>query len=377
MKRTILFPVFFIALLSSCGGPANEEQAPDDNSDSAENVTITREQFEASGLAFSAMNKVEAGEKVGVSGVVKVFPDKQALVTGIVEGRVSQVLVSEGDWVKKGDRLLQLEGPAIVELQQRFAEVDARLPVLKADFERQRGLFQDQIASEKDFLEARSLYQSALASWSGLQKQLHLINVDTERTGNADFVSSVVITAPIAGNVTDMNAVNGMYVSHGTELLQIADPKAVYVELNVFETDFTGLKTGLRVDIYPAGNTSGSISGTLRSISHKVDDESRSISVQAGVSENDGTLLPGMYVDAVIQKKPQQMYILPREAVVDLEGKTYALQKIKETDTSFLLKRVEIETFSLEGEQIGIKNYDQFDPDAQFLSKGAFTLITE
>jgi cobalt-zinc-cadmium efflux system membrane fusion protein len=377
MKRTILYPMFFLALLSSCSGPANEVLAPDDNSDEAENIMITRKQFEASGLAFSTMQKVEGGEKVVVSGVAKVFPDKQTLVTGIIEGRVSQVLVSEGDWVKKDDPLLQLEGPAIIELQQQFAGINARLPVLKADFERQKRLFQDQIASEKDFLEAKSLYQSALAGWSGLQKQLRLINVDTERTGNADFVSSVLITAPITGNVTDMNAVKGMYVGHGTELLQIADPKAVYVELNVFEKDFPGLKTGLKVTIYPAGNNSGSISSTIRSISHKVDDESRSISVQADVAENDGTLLPGMYVDAVILKNPQQIYILPREAVVDLEGKTYALMKIEENDTSFLLKKVEIEAASLEGEQVGVSNYEQFDPDARFLSKGAFALITE
>ena len=376
MKPIVICVTFFMLLVTSCG-----QKDGNDRKDEAvaleKRLTITREQFEASNLSFTELKKMEISDKVKVTGKITVNPDKAASVTSIVEGRVLKVFVSRGEWVKKGDPLLQLEGPAILELQQQFSEVDARLPVLQSDYERQKVLYREQVASQRTYLEAESLYRSALAKWQGLKMQLEMLGVDPDKAAMVRFSPSVFIYAPVDGNVTELNIINGMYIHPGTEFLQIADPEEVYADLNVYEEDFSGLQKGQQVVVYPIGDHKKSFSGTIETITYKVDDEKRSIAVQVVISGNDGHLVPGMFVDAEIVKQTEERYVLPPEAVAESGGKSYVLMKTGENNKSFELTQIEVNVSYSEDDFVVVAEPRKFSPDVKFLSKGVFALIKE
>ncbi len=68
-----------------------------------------------------------------------------------------------GEYIKKGQLLFTLESNEIILLQQEYAEAFNQLNSLKASYERQKALSEEQITSQKDFINAESDYRSLVS----------------------------------------------------------------------------------------------------------------------------------------------------------------------------------------------------------------------
>ncbi len=359
-----------LLFFSGCSGVQTDESSEGTTfSDGA--VVVTKEQFESSGMEMAPLQKVEATEEIDVNGRIAVTPGHLSEISPLIEGRVRSVFVSRGDWVKKGEGLFVLEGPVIINLQKDYLEAAALYPVLKADFERQKGLVGEEITSQKVFEKVRADYLGAKARLSGLKAQLELLGVDPSRLEESvEIASGITIKAPISGNVTMQEVRQGMFLSPGEKVMEIIDLESVYVEMDVYESEMDGLAEGLEVlvgaDAYEAD---------IARISRKVDRESRTIAVQATFRNVVPALLPDMFVNARILKSSGEMWVLPADAVVEVENRKWVLVKEAENDSVYSFVRSEVETTDLIKGQAGILNYEEFEPNSLFLSKGAFGLI--
>jgi cobalt-zinc-cadmium efflux system membrane fusion protein len=375
--KNVCFVSIVLLMLVSCGNNGTSEKSPGENALSANEVVVTRHQFEAAGMILSGLEKIEAAERVVVTGKVSVSPENHSLVSSFAGGRVKSVLVTRGSWVSKGDGLFELEDPAIVRLQQDYMEAFAQLPVAKADFERQKQLAEDEISSQKVLQEARARYLSAQARVSSVREQLLLLGINPQNCENAEFVSSIIVRAPVPGNITMMEVQNGMYLQPQIEVIEIVDPSEVYLDLNLFESDIRGIEEGMKVDFKSGGGKGILFRGEISHISKKVRDSSRSFYLQARLGKDVTDLYPGMFVNGYILKTAGEMFVLPEETVVTLDKRNFVLLKVAEDDETYRFKQIEVKSRPLDGGWAGILNYKDFAKDDEFLSKGAFGLINE
>ena len=193
-----------------------------------------------------------------------------------VMGQIINLAVREGDVVKKGDFLLQIDQKqlaasaqgAAASLQALFSDRDAsraNAAEARRNYERAQKNYNEKIIPLADMERARSAMDAAQANVSALERR-----IDQARAGVAaaqDTLSKTTMRAPMEGIVTALPveegevAVIGTMNNPGTKLLTIADMSLVEAVMEVDETDIPNVKLGQRatvtIDAYPNQTFSG------------------------------------------------------------------------------------------------------------------------
>lgn len=210
-----------------------------------------------------------------------VIYDREVSIRSEVTGRVSEVLVEEGDSVRQGDVLAKLDDSSFVaRLERMTAEVNLQeIELRKAQEEFERS--EQQLNRQKQ-LKARGLVaQDAVEE---LQKELNIAKLRIESTeasligGHAllqearQELAKSVFVAPMDGLVVNVSIKVGETVVAGTtniigsELMTVADPASMKASLRVDEADIANVELGQRVNIYAAADQEQRISGTVSKI---------------------------------------------------------------------------------------------------------------
>jgi HlyD family secretion protein len=207
-------------------------------------------------------------------------------------GKITEIVVKEGDHVKKGDVLLRLESvqpTADVEAQQAGiqsadagitsaqandlstqADIKARAADLehaKLDWERGQELFKEGLIPKQDYDTRKAAYDSAVAALAsaqarGEQARAQLGQARSGLTQNkamlnrlTDVLRKTTYTAPINGVVTYIavrvgeNVVPGIQNATGSYLMTISDMSVVTSEVMVDETDIVSVRVGQQADV--------------------------------------------------------------------------------------------------------------------------------
>ena len=227
---------------------------------------------------------------VTASGEIK--PTTYTNVTAQGFGRITQILVKEGDHVKKGDKLLlqenvqanadvQAQGAAVnsaesgvqaAEASFKAAQSDlisqqANLEKAKLDYDRGQGLYKDGLIPKQDFDQRKTNYdaQSATVDSSKARVQSLKATLDQMRAqvnqGRAvlvhtqDVLHKTTYTSPINGIVSYLPervgdfVVPGMQNANGSFIMTLSDMSVVTAEVKVDETDIVNVKMGQEADV--------------------------------------------------------------------------------------------------------------------------------
>jgi len=372
MKNIFQITAVFL-LLIGCGDKNTEASATEEQGE-ASGIVVSQDQFDTNDLMVGPMEQRTFPKMVETSGMIDVPPENRASVTPFMGGFVKQTSLLVGDRVKKGQLLVVLENQEFVQMQQEYLEVFNQLDYLKAEFERNQTLFDEKIASQKNFLQAKSNYQTAQARYQGLREQLQMLNISPSKVEQGNISSQAAIYAPIAGSITKMNVTKGSHVSPATEILEIVDNQHVHLELTVFEKDILKVKKGQKIQFKIPEASEEAFNAEVHLVGTSIDDAKRTIKVHGHLEHEEGNFLPGMFVDAMIMTDTTKTWSLPEEAVIESEGNYYVLKLVEQTDDSYTFERVAIKqggTFDGFTEIIstGLNETDQF------LTTGVFDLI--
>lgn len=140
-------------------------------------IQISKEQFLKNKMQLGEAEQREFPLLVHASGTVDVPPEKRVVLSDPICGYIKNISLLVGDKVKKGQAIVTIENPEFVAIQQRYMEAKAQRLYLKAEYERQKMMLEEDITSMKNFLKAESAYQTVSASYTGLRKQLSLLNI--------------------------------------------------------------------------------------------------------------------------------------------------------------------------------------------------------
>ena len=241
---------------------------------------------------------------VTASGEIK--PKTYTNVLGEGFGKITQIVVKEGDVVKRGDVLLRLENiqpTADVEAQRaglssaeegvksaeasfRAAQADlvqrqADLERAKFDWDRAQSLYKEGLIPKADYDARKSAYDGASAAVDSIRARLQQLRAELERSRaifeqnramlnrTRDVLRKTTYTAPISGVVTYIavrvgeNVVPGIQNSPGSYLMTISDMSVVTAEVKVDETDIVNVKGGqaseVTIDAMPGKTFTGHV----------------------------------------------------------------------------------------------------------------------
>ena len=227
---------------------------------------------------------------VTASGEVR--PKNYTNVLGEGIGKITQIVVKEGDHVKKGDILLHLENiqpGADVQAQMAsigateagmrvaaasydssiatLAQRQADLEKAKYDWQRSQELYKDQLISKQEFDANKNTYDSAVAALTASKAQVEQARASREQARSnldqtqavlkhtQDILRKTTYTAPIAGIVSYIavrigeNVVPGIQNAEGSFLMTISDMSVVTAEVKVDETDITNVREGQLAEV--------------------------------------------------------------------------------------------------------------------------------
>lgn len=203
------------------------------------------------------VKKKELVAKVEGTGEIK--PRKNVEISADISGKIVKIAIKEGDRVKKGQFLLQIDPEgykadlesARASLEATRAELiqaEANYKMKKEAFERARELFSKGVISKEEYSQAEANYKSALSALKALKYRIKQNQAAVKSA--EERLKKTVITSPVDGVVTSLNveegevAIIGTMNNPGTVLLTVADLSVMEAEVWVDETDIVRVKPG-------------------------------------------------------------------------------------------------------------------------------------
>jgi RND family efflux transporter MFP subunit len=225
------------------------------------------------------------------------------IVSARVPGRIDELFVDfTGVTVNKGDPLVLLYSPKLISTQKEYL---LSLETLKK--------IQDSIIPE--------IIQSAEASVQASKQRLLLWGIsaqqieELEERGEAS--THLTIYAPIGGTVIHKQVMEGMYVMEGGNLYRIADLSTIWLCLDIYEYELGLVKIGQQVSVTTSSYPGRTYLGTISFIDPFLDNKTRTVRVRCEIPNEDLSLKPGMFANAVINVLVgEEVVAVPESAVI-------------------------------------------------------------
>jgi HlyD family secretion protein len=224
-------------------------------------------------------------------------------------GRVTNVYVDAGDWVKQGqimasiDRAVQTQQAASLEASVGVSRADLNLA--QANLDRAEQLVDRGFISKADIDRLTATRDSAAARVRVAQAQL---SETRARNGRLNIV------APKAGFVLERNVEPGQTVTQGSgTLFLLAQDGEMELQAQLGESDLANVSVGISTQVTPVG-TDKILTGNIWQISPMIDPQSRQGIARISLGY-DSALRPGGFASARIQSGTSEASVLPESAV--------------------------------------------------------------
>jgi membrane fusion protein (multidrug efflux system) len=243
-------------------------------------------------------------------------PERKVDILAKIAEEVEQMQVEEGDVVKQGQLLCRLDDD-----EQRVALAEAKINQVqsKSEFERIESMFEQNLISEKEYLDAKYQFELAVNRYEAAAVRYEYTR----------------IRAPFDGVITERLVDEGEQVNIGTRLFVMADTDPLQLTMYLPEGEIKSIRTGQLVHIIPDANPDMRFTGEVIRLAPEVDKRTGTIKVTA---QTRGGGIPGSFVRVriVTDTRPSTLTI-PRRGVVADAGERYVF--IAEADT---VRRLEV-----------------------------------
>jgi len=212
------------------------------------------------------ISKIDIVETVSATG--KIQPEVEVKISSEVSGEIIELPFKEGQQVKKGDLLVRIN-PDLIEsalnrsqatyqnVKANLAQAEASLKEAKANYERNRGLFDKGVISKAEWDKSIAAYETAQAARNSAYYSVQSAAASVNEA--RDNLGRTTIYAPMSGTISLLNVelgerVVGTQQMAGTEILRVANLKNMEVEVDVNENDIVKVAIGdsaiVEVDAY-------------------------------------------------------------------------------------------------------------------------------
>ena len=308
----------FVLFLFSCSS-ADKEVNTAKETKVKKQLQLSAKQLQTLGVKLGALEQINMGLSVFANGLIDVPPQNKSYIAMPFGGYIKKINVLDGMQVQKGQILMVVEHPEVIQLQQEYLEAQGQMDYLFSDYERQRELYEKEAGSAKNYQQAKSAYMVTKAKLSGLAMKLEMANVNMNALRNGQIERTQNIRSPFAGVITKVTANVGAFAEPKDNLLEIIDLKHAHAELTVYEKYLSFLQKEQRVKLQFV-DMHTTATAKIYLIGREISEE-RTVKVHCHFDKLPKYITPGSYLKAEIRAEDQQQFTLPEEAVVQQNGK--------------------------------------------------------
>lgn len=258
-----------------------------------------------------------------VTGSVNPDVSREIPVLSLANGRVVALHVGLGDFVHKGQLVMEVQSPDVSTAFNAYLKTvnDEHLTSVTLDRDK---LLYDKGAIPKSQLDAaQDGEDDAKADLVAAEQQLKILGVDKNHPGETVKIYAPATGVIISQNVTAAGAA-GITYAGSTGSLTIADLSHVWVIVDVYENDLASVHLGQHADIHLNAFPGKTFSGTISDIGAVLDPSIRTAKVRIQVENPGGLLRIGMFATAtILASHAEQMAAVPETAILQLHDHSY------------------------------------------------------
>ena len=316
-----------------------------------DDIKITPQQAKTLGVQTVALSAGAAGGGHGLPGQVMVPNNQLHIVSAPLAGMIQSTLVAVNQTVKKGQPLVRLQSPALIEVQREFLQASVQGQLARDNARRDEQLFKEGIVAESRYLAARGNLAQAAAAAAERRQALRLYGMSEaaiNRLQAGHGLTDVVdLVSPIDGVVLEQTAVAGQRAEASAPLYKIGKLSPLWLEMQVPVNLAAGLREGGAVKVPAYG-----AAGKVVSIGRSVTAGSQTVMVRAEVTEGAQNLRVGQFIEAQVAAAAAaaKEWRVPNAALVRNKGQAYVFVQ---TPAGFRAQPVNVVSETAEGAVIG------------------------
>ncbi len=277
MKKTTVILLSFVVLLASCGRTSKDKQ----QTAATDNIKVRVQQVTAQDVeqlyVYTAIVQAEAVNNIAPT----------------IAGRIDQIFVEVGDFVQKGQKLVQMDA-------SNLTQAKTQLDNLQLTFNRIDGLYKVGGVSKAD--------------WDAQKTAL-----DVAKTSYENLLENTQLLSPLDGVITMRNYDSGDIYT-GNPVLQVQQIKPVKMNINVSEKQYTQVKKGqtakVKIDVFEDEE----FTGKVNLIYPTIDSRTHTFPVEITLPNANQKVRPGMYARVTMNFGTAKHVVVPDVAIVKQQG---------------------------------------------------------
>ncbi len=273
---------------------------------------------------------LELQGNVSTKDLLVIYPEYSGILT--------KVYVKEGQQVSKGQTLAKIDDGG---LSQQLSQLQIQTDLAKTTFERQERLWNQNIGSELQYLQAKSNYEAQ-------QQAVNQVQIQLDKT---------IVKAPFSGTIDDVISEQGSVVAPGqSQLMRIVNLNNMYIETNVPESYISSITKNKKVEVsFPVlGKT---VYAKVRQAGDYINPANRTFKVEIAIPNKDKSIKPNLTAKLKINDYTNEKALLIPQSIIseDANGQQYIyVIKDKKENNQGVAERAIIKTGKTQGDVIEV-----------------------
>ncbi len=390
----ILLSVLVSIFLFSCKQENREEEQAHNEAEHAEQehshtTSLTTAQMKSIRLEFGKIEKKQLTASLKANGILNVPNQNKATITALMGGVVKSILVQTGNNVQKGQVIATIANTSFITLQEEFLSTTSKLLLSELEHKRQQELQAGNATALKTLQASESEWNGLKARRAGLQKQLELIGINASSLTSETIQSTVNITSPISGAVSNVLVNIGTYVDANKAIAEVIDNSQLHLDLFVYERDLMKLKEGQTIHFTLTNNPGREYDAKVYAVSNTFEENTKAVTVHATVEGDKTGLIDGMNITALVSLENATVDAVPSDAIVSFQGQDFIFVMTDNTPIEHDKEQKENDNTVITFERIPVKKgtsdigYSEvtvlkdIPVDAKIATKGAFFILAK
>ncbi len=265
----------------------------------------------------------EAVDTLDVTGQVQADPAREIPVVTLANGRVVATHVRFGDYVHKGQLVLEEQSTDVSSASNQYLRAINDERLARTVLDRDQLLYSKGAIAKNQVDIAQNGEDDALADLRAAEQQLRVLGVDPKHPGE-----TIKVLAPASGFIIQQNVTEGSTAGNGLSgtpnAFVIADLSHVWVICDVYENDLARVHLGQEADIRLSAFPDRTVAGKVGDIGAVLDPTLRTAKVRVQVPNPGFFMRVGMFATAALHGRSAQMHAsVPATAILHLHDRDW------------------------------------------------------
>lgn len=355
MNLKFLLIIALAAGLMGCNNNEEPDQSKKDTGDvppslqkeqaGAKIITLTPQEVKDLDIQTKKTKRKKRSFQLVTNGITHPAPNYISQISAPVDGRIVTLAVNEGDRVRKGQRIIELESLEYGRIVSDYLKAAAETDFYKNRFERIQKLVEKEISSESELEKIESDYKRAIATENAAKSMLRAVGVSNQeikKMKNQDDINPVLsIKSPINGVVNEHLLELGQSVKAYEKMASLINMEKVLVKAFINPQDGQYVNNGDSVVVNQRVSGKKSIRSTISTVNPTLDMNNRSVVANIPLKPQNNWPMPGENVRIEITTDlPDEVIAIPMEAVTYDDDKAVVFVRID--DNKFEKRFIEI-----------------------------------